>query len=249
MNRKVLLINLALLALIGWFGWRIRLKWRADHAEERAFLSQAPRPRTLLPPSPTPGPAPVKPADYADVAEKMLFSVDRNPTVVVQPPPPPPPPPPMPALPFYFGQMSIGKPVVLLSIAQNGEQKSYGAGDEVGKFKLLGFDPDSITFEWDGKPVVRKVQDLVPKEPAPAAAAVAPAPAAPAPVAPSPSSIIAPAKPEPATREPAPGVDMGAGNRACVTGDKSPAGTIVDGYRKVIGQSMMGQTCLWEKVK
>ena len=255
MTRKFLLLNLALLAAIGWFGWRIRLKWRADQAQERAFLSQAPRVRALLAPPAAPALAPVKPADYADVAEKTLFSKDRNPNVVVQPPPPPPPPPPMPPLPFYYGQMAIGKPVVLLSIAQNGDQKSYGAGDAVGKFKLLAFDRDSVTFEWDGKPVVRKIQDLVPKEAPPAPASAVPAAAAPVagpfPDPPQPSNIFAPppTKQELATKPPAPGVEMGGGFRGCVAGDTSPAGTISDGYRKTVTQSMMGSTCFWEKVK
>ena len=247
MNRKILILNIVLLAAIGWFGWRIRLKWRMEQAQERAFLSQAPHIRVLIAPPAAPALGPAKPADYADVAQKTLFSKDRNPNVVVQPPPPPPPPPPMPALPSYYGQMAIGTPVVLLSIAQSAEQKSYSAGDTVGKFKLLAFDKESITFEWDGKPVVRKVQDLVPKDPTPQQAAAAPVPAPDS--GPRTSIIAEPPKPTLATKAPAPGAEMGGGFRGCVAGDTSPAGTIVDGYRKTIAQSMMGATCYWEKVK
>lgn len=247
MNRKLWLLNLALLALVGALGWKLRLKWANNQAEERAFLSQVPRGRALIAPPAPPPAAPVKPADYADVAEKTLFSKDRNPTVIVQPPPPPPPPPPMPALPYYYGQMAIGNPVVLLGTAQS-EQKSYHAGEAVGKFKLLAFDRESVTFEWDGKPVVRKVQELTPKE----TAAAPPAPAADAPAAnagPKTSIFAPPPKPEIATKPAAPGADMGAGFRGCVAGDTSPVGTVVDGYKKNITQGMMGQTCYWEKVK
>lgn len=246
MKRKIWLINAALLLLIGFLGWRLRLKWMAAQTEERALLSQAPRVRPVIPP-PSPGPAaPVKPADYASIAERTLFSKDRNPTVVVQPPAPPPPPPPMPPLPYYYGQMAIGDPVVLLGTAA-GDQKGYRAGEPVGKFKLVAFDLETVTFEWDGKPVVRKVQDLVPKEVVPQQQTTAPPATTEAPK----SSIIAPAAPKPvgATAAAEPGTDMGSGFRGCNLGDTSPAGTVANGYKKIISQGLMGQSCYWEKVK
>ncbi|MBV8845409.1 MAG: hypothetical protein JO307_21580 [Bryobacterales bacterium] len=249
MSRRLWLLNFALVALVGVLFWRLRLKYLAEESEQRAFLSQAPHMRALLAPPASPPLGPVKPADYAEVAEKMLFSKDRNPNVIVQPPPPPPPPPPMPALPFYYGQMAIGQPVVLLGVANNGEQKSYHVGEDVGKFKLTAFDVETITFEWDGKQVVRKLQELIPKEVVPAAAP-ATAASGPNPDAGPKTSIVAPAvKQELATKPAEPGVDMGAGFRGCVAGDTSPAGTVSNGYKKNITQGLMGQTCYWEKVK
>ncbi len=50
-------------------------------------------------------------------------------------------------------------------------------------------------------------------------------------------------------RAPRIGADWGSGFRACVAGDTSPAGTILDGYKKVISHTMMGQNCHWEQVK
>ena len=248
MNRKIWLLNIALLALIGSLGWLLRVKWLESRAQERAFLSQAPPMRALLAPPPPPPLAPVAPSDYNQVAQQMLFARDRNPNVVVQPPPPPPPPPPMPALPAYYGQMAIGEPVVLLAAGQGGEQKSYHTGEKIGQFKLVSFDRDSITFEWDGKEVVRKVSELAPKEAAAAAATAAPA--APQPTAGTTTSIISPPPPAAAsTKPPAPGTEMGAGFRGCVAGDNSPAGTIADGYKKVISQGLMGAACYWEKQK
>jgi hypothetical protein len=44
------------------------------------------------------------------------------------------------------------------------------------------------------------------------------------------------------------GADNGGGIRQCVKGDESPAGTIVDGYKKRISSGMFGTTCMWEKV-
>jgi hypothetical protein len=252
-NRKIWLLNLALVALAGLLGWRLRLIWVAGETQERAFLSQAPNIRAIIAPPAPPLPAPVKPADYDQVAQQMLFSRDRNPNVIVQPPPPPPPPPPMPALPSYYGQMAIGEPVVLLSVAANGEQKSYHKGEDVGKFKLVAFDADSITFQWNGENVVRKLAEVMGKDtekpPAPTAAAPATPTYAP-PVGAGKTSITAePPKPTLATQPAAPGNDIGAGFRSCVAGDTSPAGTVADGYTKKISQSLMGPQCLWEKNK
>jgi mannose-6-phosphate isomerase-like protein (cupin superfamily) len=46
-----------------------------------------------------------------------------------------------------------------------------------------------------------------------------------------------------------PGADVGLGYRGCVAGDNSPAGTIVDGFRKVVTTSPFGVSCGWEKVQ
>lgn len=249
MNKRVWLLNLALLALIGSLGWLLRAKWREGNAQERAFLQQAPHIRALMTPPAPPLLAQVTPAEYNDVAQKMLFARDRNPNVVVAPPPPPPPPPPMPALPVYFGQMAIGEPVVLLSPTPNGEQKSYHKGEDVGKFKLVAFDTETITFEWDGKDVVRKFSELVPKDTAPAQAA-ATLPTGPPPQSQgTKTSIIdlAPPAPQQSTKPPTVGSDAGGGFRGCVAGDNSPAGTVVDGYTKVVTQTLMGQQCFWKR--
>jgi hypothetical protein len=119
--------------------------------------------KTVLAPPPLPGVKNVAPAEYIDVAGKMLFSKDRNPTVVVEAPKPPPEPV-MPALPAYHGQMAIGEPVILLSISATAAQRGYRAGDQVGDFKLVSFDDARVDFEWKGKNVERKLEELRPKE-------------------------------------------------------------------------------------
>ncbi len=245
MNRRILLLSLALLALAGSLGWLLRQKWLEARAHEQAVLSRPVHVRPLQPPPSPPAAAPVSPADYLEVAQKTLFSKDRNPNVVVDPPPPPKPEPPLPALPVYWGQMSFGDPVVILTAAKAPEQKSYHAGDNVGDFKLVAFDNDSITFDWNGKQVERKLLELAPKDGAAAWLTVQSAPAA----APPQVTTIAPAPPQESTVPPTVGVDMGGGFRGCVKGENSPTGTVAGGYRKVIGQSLMGPTCNWEQVK
>lgn len=243
MNRKLILLNLALLATAGWLGWTLRLRWLEAQARERAIFEQAAHAKAVLPPLPVPQVQPVTPAEYIDVAQKMLFAKDRNPNVVIETPPPKPEPK-MPALPFYFGQMTFGDPIVLLSTTSNGDQQGYHAGDKIGPFQVVSFDRDKITLDWNGKTVERKLEELAPKESPQQASAPAPAPSA----APAVKTLSSPSASLAGDKNPQLGQDMGGGFRACVPGENSPAGTVLDGYRKVISQGLMGQSCFWEKV-
>lgn len=250
MNRKIALLNLALLALIGLLVWQLRVRRQEAAAKEQAVLLKEARKQALLaPPPPAPVP-PVAPAEYIDTVQKMLFSKDRNPNVIVEVPPPAPPPPPppvMPPLPRYFGQIHFGgDPVVILSLGAPSEQKGYAIGDKIGEFKVLAFDPDSITFEWNGGPVVKKLSDMKPKD----AQALQQVAAAPAPQ-PQSNAVVAIGSNSGTNGAPPPSVgpDMGGGFHACVMSDTSPAGTVIDGYRKIISQTLMGKSCAWEQVK
>src|SRR5579864_2311849 len=172
MNRKILALNLGLLVLLAGLGWMLRAHWRKARARELATLSKPPRQSAQLPPpSPVP-PEPAVPANYLDVAQKTLFSKDRNPNVIIEvaPPPPPPKEEPVPPRPAYYGQMGLGEPVAFLS-GEKGGQKGFHAGDEVGPFKLVAFNRETMTFEWQGKTLEYPLAELKPKEPAAAAAA------------------------------------------------------------------------------
>jgi len=212
------LLNLALLALAGALIWTLRTNWLASKARERAVLQRKVAAKTVLAPPALPTMKAVAPAEYIDVAGKMLFSKDRNPTVVVEPPKPAPEPV-MPALPNYHGQMTIGEPVILLSTSATAAQRGYHAGDQVGDFKLVSFDEARAEFEWKGKNVERKLEELRPKETTTQAGAQsgrtavarASAPAA-APIESVASldhpSPVAAAAPAPAAATPAPGKNV-----------------------------------------
>jgi hypothetical protein len=246
MNRKLVALNIALLVLAGWLFWMLRLKWIELHQHEHTVLALSPEVRRrLMPPSPMPMFKPMSAADYNDVAQKMLFAKDRNPNVILDPkpaPPPPPPPPPMPALPAYYGEMLFGDPVVVLRLPK-GAQKNYHAGDKVGPFQLVSFTRDKIVFDWDGKTVERKPEELREKEPVEEAAA-APAPPAPANNPPGGRSISQEPKEEPKGSDKL-GKDNGNGVKMCVAGDKSPAGTVEGNYKKMVTSNMFGETCMW----
>jgi hypothetical protein len=267
MNRKVLLLNLALLGLIGLLVWQLHLRRQAAEAHERAVLLKDAQSRTLLaPPSPAPVP-PVAPAEYIDSVQRMLFSKDRNPNVIVDPPPPAPPPKPapappvMPPLPRYFGQFHFGgPPVVILSSAAANEQKQYEVGKKIGEFTVLAFDQDSVTFEWDGKPVVKKLAELEakdgqqpgqPGQPVQGQQYATASPPQPPPQA-NPYAAVVTVGGETTNPNAPPtvvGNDMGGGYYNCKSDDHSPSGTIVSGYKKTSAQGLMGATCRWEKVQ
>lgn len=246
----MILLNVALLALAGWLSWTLRAKWIEMHQHEHAVLAAGGKPKPTAPRQPIQPSKPVAAAEYSDVAQRVLFFKDRNPNVIVDPPPPPPPappPPPMPELPAYYGTMALfGDPVILLSLPK-GPQKKYHAGDQVGPFKLISFDREKVVFDWNGKTIEKSPDELKEK----AAAVVEPVKASndnEPPTRVQPVKLIADPPTDAPKLDPKLGVDDGGGIRACVSGDTSPAGTVVDGYKKVITQNMFGSTCMWQLI-
>jgi hypothetical protein len=241
-NRKIIALNLALLALLGTLGWMLRAHWRETRAQELATLAKAAAAKAQLPPPSLPVPEAVVPATYLEVAQKTLFSKDRNPNVIIEtvPVPAPKPEEPPPPRPEYHGQMGIGDPVAFLSVEKGG-QKGFHAGEKVGPFKLVAFDRESMTFQWKDKTLRYPLEELKPKEPSPGQAGV-PAAAAAQPASVGPIIGISTSK------EPVLGIANG-GVRGCVTGDNSPAGTVKDGFKKTITPGMFGPMCQWEPIQ
>jgi hypothetical protein len=75
--------------------------------------------------------------------------------------------------------------------------------------------------------------------------------------APTPAAAPAAATPAPAkaqslsdSAKSGPFVDVGATEvRGCKPGDDSPAGAVVDGFKKVVSATPFGSACRWEQVK
>jgi hypothetical protein len=187
-----MVLNLALLALAGSIVWILRAEWLAAQSRERAVLEKRVAPKPVFSPPPSAPVKPASPAEYVEVADKMLFAKDRNPNVVIETPPPKPEPP-MPALPNYHGQMSIGEPVIFLSAA-GAAQHGFHAGDTVGDFKLVSFDTESVEFEWHGKSVRRKLDEIKAKETPQTTAQQRPAAPVPPPAGAAAASTPAPLK-------------------------------------------------------
>ncbi len=243
MKRKLWSLNLLLLALLGVAGWQLRQSYLEARDRERRVLGQtiktAPKPlvNSTTPPQPVPA------TDYIDVAEKMLFSRDRNPTVVIEVAPPKP----MPALPLAHGVMAFGgEPTIILSEKKGAQQRGYRPGETIGDFKLVAVDNDKVTFEWEGQQIERRLDEILIKNvgpPAPEPAQTATASNALPPSAPG-TTVIASE-----TAKSAPGVELTNQERACNPGDTSAAGTVVDGMRKVVSKTPFGDSCRWVPAK
>jgi hypothetical protein len=241
-----LLIDFSLLGLVVITGSMLWDRWQNMQKREQALLRQ------MIPPTPAialpalPGVAPSVAASWVEVAQKFLFSKDRNSDVILDPPAPPPPPPPpkpMPSLPLAYGVMNLGNgPLIIMAERAGGQHHGYRPGDRVGEFKLVSISGPDVVLEWDGKQIKKRIDELIDKR---AAAATEPAEKAAAPAAGAQSLAPPPLK----KMEAGPGVELSSDTRACVPGDTSAAGTLKDGYRKVVKATPFGDSCRWEAVK
>ncbi len=238
-----MLLNLALLAALGFLVWQLLEKARTARAREDAMLL------LRVPASEVPKPPPlgkVPPIDatfYQDVVTKNLFSRDRNPVPIPDPPPPAPPPDPVPSFPVARGVMiwEGAPPTVVLSSAKGAvDQHGYHPGDAIGPWKIVSVDHQYIVLQWRDQVFKKRLDELMDRTPI----LVAEAPTQQnAPNAPStqPVKNLGDSNNQ--------GADMGGDVKACVVGDTQPAGTIAGGRKKIVNQTPFGSVCRWEPAK
>lgn len=238
MTRKLMILNVALLAMLALLVHRFRQVYLAARQREAAMLNQRIQPRKFPPLPAFPPVAPAVAANYIDVAQKMLLARDRNPNVIIDPEPVKEKPK-MPPLPSVQGLLMFGEPGIIMTEKAGADQKTYHKGETVGAFKLVGFDSEHVVLDWDGELVERPLEDLLEKAPPPTpAGGNTPAPAAAAKAAPP---------PEPTPQ--GPGVDIGGGYHACAPNDSTASGTVQGGLRKVEVNTPFGKSCRWEPVR
>ncbi len=253
MKKKLILLNLALAAAAAMLGYGLRRDYLEAQARQRLLLASRPKPVPVPKIAPAPVVAPVSPAEYSDVAQKMLFTPDRNPTVIL--PPPKIVEQPVPPFPVAHGVMIFGSvpPTVILSLKNNNEQRGYQAGDAIGDFKIVSIDSTDVVFEWGGKQFDKAIAELVDTSaPVVDSRNAPPASAGPVVTNAGPASTEPVAKSVNSGNTNGPGVDMGAGYYACQEGDSSPEGTMVDGKKKIISSNPFGpggKSCHWETAK
>lgn len=241
MRRKLILLNLVLVVLAVTGLWRLRTAWQSEKVREQAILHKSVPPLPVPPHSPVPVAAPVRAGDYLDIAQKNLFSRDRNPTVVVEIKAPPPKV--MPPLPVFHGILNLGDgPTAILSETKTALHRDFRPGEKIGEFTLVAVNSNEIVLEWDGKQIHKSLDELIDRS-APAADT------APAPVAQAAAAAPPPQQQSQVPARAEPGVDIGRGLHACIPGDPSPAGTTMNGLRKVVEPGMFGQQCWWEPAK
>lgn len=230
------LLVIALAAVI----WQGQALWSEAQAKRASTLNVKVTPVPAPPLTPAPKPEASTAIKYADVANKDLFAKDRNPTVIIDPPPKVEEKK-MPPLPVVYGVLGLPSGAKAFMSEKPGvPSRSVSAGDSIGEFKIASLDPQTVVFNWEGKEISKKIDDLIDRS--------APVDAG-APAAAVQQSAAAPPPPPPRVNTPpppaAPGAQTGASTRACVPGDTSPAGTVADGYRKTLTQTPFGNVCNW----
>jgi hypothetical protein len=245
----LLLTSLVLCACLGAVIWMGAAQWRQSETQRRAIATATPK-LTPVPPPAAPPPAEPTAVVYADVAEKNLFSKDRNPNVVIEQKPVEEKK--MPPLPSLYGVMGMPSGAQALMSENRGDSgHPVRAGETIGEFKVLALDTQNITFGWNGKEISRKVDDLIDRSgppagqgpavaAAPAARANTPAPAPPPPAAPSVHTARHGSIQVGTSQEPA---------YNCFGDDNSPAGTVDEGFRKTVLPSPFGSLCKWVAVR
>ncbi len=237
MRRNLILLDLLLAALIGVAGWRLRVQYLETLQQQNAFFAARvtkPAPPAVMIPATLDQLAAIR---YERVASQLALSKDRNPTVIVDVVPPKPRPP----YPHYYGMMNLGAGTRVILAAGGSQQKSYVVGDTVGEYKLVEITAKGLEFEWDGKrwkPTYEEIRDTSGGEAAPTTATAQPSQVKQASAVTTVSSANAGH----------PGVESTPTTRSCQPGDASPAGTVSDGYRKVLANSPFGKSCYWEKI-
>lgn len=251
MKSKLIALNILLVLALGAIVWQARNSWQQAQMRRRDNLNVKVKPLPAPPMTPVPKPDAVPATKYADVATKDLFSRDRNPTVVIEPPKVEAPKP-MPPLPVVYGVLGLPSGTkAIMSEKAGGASRSVHAGDTIGEFKIAALDPQNVTFDWDGKQISRKIEDLIDRSNGPGAAGAQSAAVQPG-ASPNSAAQAAPTPP-PTNNGPTvaavPGKDTGGGIRACVPGDTSPSGTVANGFRKSSVPSPFGPICNWTPVQ
>jgi len=239
LKQRLLLLNLALVALIVLAGLRLRTTGESAAGREQSVHGRDPAPVAARPEAPLVRAAPLVAGDYASVAQKMLFAQDRNPSVIVDAAPVKI----MPPLPVARGTMELGGVVMaLLSETPAAPHRAYMAGDNIGVFKLISVSREELTVEWEGQKITRRLTELMEA----GARAGSPGAASPADAAPSANAGTTTIQ----TFTPGqPGIQTDTDTRACQPGDPAPDGTVSDGYRKVVQRTPFGNSCQWRAVK
>jgi hypothetical protein len=244
MRRKLLLLDIALIAVVIAAGFQFRAEWRRRKERERAKLQVAVKPVTVPPLPSIPRQPDVTPGSYLKIAQQMLFDASRNSELPPPPKPEPPPPKPMPPLPVYHGMMNWGKsgPIAILSVNAGAPHQAIHPGDPIGQFTLIDVNSNGLTLEWEGQRIYKDADEL--SQRAGPAADAAPATGDSRPAAPA-----AAAAPPPPPPKAGPGETTAFGNRTCRLDDGVAEGAVMDGFRKVVHTTPFGKSCTYEPMR
>jgi hypothetical protein len=241
LKAKLIALNIVLVVALGAIVWQGRQQFRQARVKRQENIHAVSKPVVVSPPSPAAKPDAAQPAKYADVATKNLFSKDRNPDIIIDPPKVEPPKP-MPSLPIVSAVLGLPSGTKALMAEKKGmDSRPVQSGDTIGEFKIVSLDTKSVVFDWDGKQISKKIDDLIDRsapeingQPATGGPAVAPA------------AVNRQAAPQTGPGK----AQEGKADRPCVPGDTSPNGAVADGYKLSFKDSPFGRIgCHWSPVQ
>lgn len=248
MNRRLLILDIALGAGVIYGGIQLHNEWLAAKARQAAMPGPAPKPLAMAHMPALPQQPAILPSGYKQIAINTLFDPSRNPNIPVDPPPPPPPPKQPPPLPQYHGMMDFGDPqgpIALITPEKDARHEEVHAGEMIGEFKLLSFNREEMVLEWDGKQIHTRLGEAGP-DPAARPKASAVEPITNYGIIPGQAPKETLPQPQQQQQQLGPGQAVTDTVKACQPNDGTPAGTVTDGYRKEVHISPLGTSqCIW----
>jgi hypothetical protein len=245
MRKQTWVVNVLLLALAAGLGVRLRGDWIRGAQRQQGLYG--PAKSTGLPAGAFPGAVVPPVASTESIVQNNVFSPDRNnlvPQVIQRQPPPPDP--------VLLGSMDLGTPVALMTEGgpQPGPVRQVKQGEEIGGYKVVKISGDFVTVSYEGQEKRIQVLTAPRQVGAPSQAYVEPA---------RPVSSVTTANP--ASKNP-PREDSGINKSwkgdTLTSGDMFgngvpdtyPAGTVINGYRKMEHPwPFGGKQVWWEKVQ
>src|SRR5262249_51634275 len=159
LKRKLWLLNCVLIAAIAAGAWQVRKDAQEFRKRERMTLAGSPPAPAPFPLPPAAPPQSVTASSYLDIAQKMLWSKDRNSQVIVDPPKKQEVKP-LPPLPGVHGVMNFDGPLVMMSEKPGARQRGVRPGEKIGDFKLVSVDSEQLTLAFEDRTVTKKLDEL-----------------------------------------------------------------------------------------
>ncbi len=247
MKKNLIILNLCLLGLALFFFKQLRDRW-IEYEQIHSHHSLNP-PKSTGYSKPTKAVAvPDSISEYLAIVNNDLFVTDRTNLIAPEPPPPPPPPKVSPPKPVLCGIFRFGEEELVLMISTDakskGVQKRIRIGEMMDKYKLQTILDQQVVMQAEGdEPVEIRLNEpagIVPRDYSTGRASAPP-------LKPNVVTIG-----ESATKTASSPASTNFSSSAVQTPPPPPsvpAGTVVDGKRKVVTQTPFGNMESWEDVK
>ena len=243
MKRRLRWWDFAILAMLGLSSWSLAHEYRSADLRYSIFDSGAQQSEVAEPAGPS-APSTLQPAEFAGIAESMLFSPDRN--TAVRSTPMPSAQPRSVALPRLFGVADLGDgPAALLATHPGQRAEWIRPGQPVGEFVLRSVSSDALVFLRSGSVVTVTPEEL--RNPGKSVNRTVPASRINAPAPRATRVGNAPKVRGPSTGGYRIGAEFRPGRFAADPNDGATDGTTADGYVRRVRQSPFGDQHWWER--